>query len=151
MSRFMADQWDKVRAQKRGGGVRAVPLQLDNAETRYGCEPADDRTPEQYFERRWALTLLDTVLQRLCADYEREGKGKLFAGLNSTLAGSRESQPYAQLGSSSGPFRRRGESGRAPPAQALSRFAAGRNRPNDAEGADVDEELHHLFAAVAGP
>jgi hypothetical protein len=36
------------------------PLQLDSAEERYGCEPADSHTPEQYFERRWALTLLDT-------------------------------------------------------------------------------------------
>ena len=35
MSRFMSDEWDKVRAQKRGGGVSHVPVQLDDAETRY--------------------------------------------------------------------------------------------------------------------
>ena len=52
MSRFLADEWDKVRAQKRGGGRLLVPLQLDTAETRYGQEPVDTRTPEQAFDRR---------------------------------------------------------------------------------------------------
>ncbi len=74
MSRFLADQWDKKRALKRGGDVVHVPIQLDTAETRYGHEPADDCTPEQCYERRWALTLLDTVLQRLRAEYEHQAK-----------------------------------------------------------------------------
>lgn len=41
--------------------------------------------------------MLDTVLQGLRTEYEREGKGELFAVLNSSLVGGRESQPYAQL------------------------------------------------------
>jgi RNA polymerase sigma factor (sigma-70 family) len=149
MNRFMCDEWDKLRAQKRGGGVKHIPLQLDEAETRYGCEPADDRTPEQYFERRWALTLLDTVLQRLRAEYERDGKGDLFAVLNSTLAGGRESQPYAKLAAQVGL------------SEGAVKVAVHRLRKRYrhmlrteiaetmAEGADVDEELHHLFAVLA--
>ena len=97
MNRFLADEWDKARAQKRGGGVPLIPLQLDTAETRYGLEPPDPVTPEQSFERRWALTLLDTVLNRLRAEYEREGKAELFAELNPCLVGDRTSQPYAEL------------------------------------------------------
>jgi len=97
MSRFLSDEWDKARAQKRGGGVTHVPVQLDTAETRYGHEPADNCTPEQCYECRWALTLLDTVLQRLRAEYEHAGKGELFAGLNFCLVGGCESQPYAEL------------------------------------------------------
>ena len=97
MSRFLSDEWDKVRAQKRGGGQVHVPLQLDTAETRYGLEPADDRTPEQSYERRWALTLLDTVLRRLQEEYEQEGRGELFAQLSVCLTGGRESQPYSEL------------------------------------------------------
>jgi RNA polymerase sigma-70 factor (ECF subfamily) len=98
MSRFLSGEWDKVRAQKRGGGVEHVPVQLDTAETRNGYEPADNATPEQCYERRWALTLLGAVLQRLGAEYGHEGKGELFAALNSCLVGGRENQPYAQLG-----------------------------------------------------
>ena len=76
MERFLANEWDKVRALKRGGGQRAIPIQLDTAETRYGVEPADPITPEQSFERRWALTLLEQVLHRLQRDYEQEGKAQ---------------------------------------------------------------------------
>jgi len=97
LNRFLSDEWDKARAQKRGGGVAHVPVQLDTAETRYGAEPSDNSTPEQYYERRWALTLLDTVLQNLRAEYEHTGKDALFAALNPTLIGARQSQPYAEL------------------------------------------------------
>ena len=97
MSRFLADEWDRMRAQKRGGHAVHVPVQLDTAETRYGHEPADNSTPEQCYERRWALTLLDTVLGRLRAEFEAEGKGDMFVTLSPCLVGGRENQPYAQL------------------------------------------------------
>jgi len=102
ISRFLSGEWDKQRAQKRGGGVIHVPLQLDTAETRYGCEPSDDFTPEQCFERRWALALLDNVLQRLREEHEAEGKGELFTRLSGSLIGDRDSQPYADLGNQLG-------------------------------------------------
>ena len=78
LSHFLANEWDKARAKKRGGAVQIVPLQLDSAETRYGQEPADPVTPEQCFERRWALALLEEVLNRLreehaAADVSVEG------------------------------------------------------------------------------
>ena len=63
MKRFLAKEWDKAKTLKRGGQVRLVPLQLDAAETRYTREPADTRTPEQVFEKQWALTLLESVLK----------------------------------------------------------------------------------------
>ena len=48
MNCFLADEWDKARAQKRGGGVPLVPLQFDTAETRYGVEPADNVTRAEF-------------------------------------------------------------------------------------------------------
>lgn len=150
MSRFLADEWDKMRAQKRGGGVVHVPVQLDTAETRYGHEPADDSTPEQYFERRWALTLLGTVLKRLGAEYEREGKGGLFATLNPGLVGGRETQPYAEmaagLGMNEGAVKVAVHRLRKRYRQLLREEIA----HTMAEGEDVDEELRHLFAVLGG-
>lgn len=149
LSRFLADEWDKQRAQKRGGGVVHVPVQLDTAETRYGHEPAAAGTPEQDYERRWALTLLDTVLQRLRAEYERGGKGVLFAGLSSSLVGSRESQPYAELAGQLGMH------------EGAVKVAVHRLRKRyrlllQAEIAQtlsgteqVEDELRHLFAVLA--
>ena len=150
MSRFLSDEWDKLRAQKRGGGVPLLPLQLDDGETRYGNEPADAGTPEQYFERRWALTLLETVLQRLRGEYEHEGKAALFATLHSTLVGDRESQPYAKLAASlemqEGAVKVAVHRLRKRYRQLLREEIA----ETMAESEDIDEELRHLFAVLAG-
>jgi RNA polymerase sigma factor (sigma-70 family) len=97
MKRFLANEFQKSQAIKRGGKARHVSIQSDTAETRYSREPADTRTPEQVFEKQWALTLLQTVLQRLRQDYARDGKGALFEALEPCLVGRRETQPYAAL------------------------------------------------------
>jgi RNA polymerase sigma-70 factor (ECF subfamily) len=97
MSRFLANEWDKARAQKRAGRLQVVPLSLDSAETRYCQEPADTSTPERAFEKQWALTLLEGVLQHLRAEYEQGGKAALFDTLKPCLIGTREGQPYAEL------------------------------------------------------
>lgn len=97
MNHFLANEWNKARAQKRGGGVAPVPLQFETAETRYGHEPIDTATPEHSYERRWALTLLDRVLQRLRAEYNQEGRMDLFTALHPCLMGDRTAQPYGEL------------------------------------------------------
>ncbi len=97
MSHFLANEWDKARARKRGGGLQIVPIQLDTAETRYGREPTDSFTPDQAYERRWAVTLLDRVLSRLQDEYAGEGKNKLFEELKPCLLGEGNAQPYAAL------------------------------------------------------
>jgi RNA polymerase sigma-70 factor (ECF subfamily) len=102
LSHFLANEWDKARAQKRGGAVQLLPLQLDTAETRYGAEPPDTVTPEQSYERRWALALLEHVLTRLGDEYRSQQKSGLFEALKSCLAGERRAQPYAALGSKLG-------------------------------------------------
>ena len=151
MSRFLSDEWDKSRAQKRGGNVTHLPLQLDTSETRYGHEPADNNTtPEQCFERRWALTLLDTVLQRLRVEYEDEGNKELFATLHSTLVGAREQQPYAELAAhldmNEGAVKVAVHRLRKRYRQLLRDEIAG----TMAGSGDVDEELRHLFATLVG-
>jgi len=97
MERFLANEWDKARALKRGGGHRNVPIQLDTAETRYGVEPADTRTPEQAFEYRWAVALLDEVVKQLEAEFQAQGQAAMFATLKPCLVGDRAAQPYAEL------------------------------------------------------
>jgi DNA-directed RNA polymerase specialized sigma24 family protein len=57
MNHFLADEWDKARARKRGGG-RVRSMDLQTAETRLGDALAANLTPETAFEQRWAITLL---------------------------------------------------------------------------------------------
>ena len=150
MSRFISDEWDKARAQKRGGGALHIPLQLDAAETRYGCEPAAPSTPEQCFERQWALTLLESALRQLEAEYEREGKAALFAALNPCLTGGRDAQSYAQLAAPLG----MNEGAIKVAAHRLRKRYRHWLRLEIAQtlsaGEDVDDELRHLFAVLTG-
>jgi len=71
MTRFMANEWDKSQAQRRGGGVRVISLD-EAADQRYLVEPADQTTPETLFERRWAQTVVDVVLDRLAAEMDEK-------------------------------------------------------------------------------
>ncbi len=66
MTHFLANEWDKSRAQKRGGAHQRV-LSLDEAaaDERYRIEPVEHTTPETLFERRWAETVVGVVLDRL--------------------------------------------------------------------------------------
>jgi len=95
MTHFLANEYDKARARKRGGGCRIVPLEVETAETRYSLDPSDPVTPEQLYERQWALTLLDQVLIRLQAHYAEEGKAEFFEALRPCLVGKSQGQPYA--------------------------------------------------------
>ena len=96
MNHFLADEWDKARAQKRGGG-RLISFDLQSAETRLGEIPVENFTPEKAFEHRWATTLLEQVYQRLRDGYAAQGKAALFDTLRITLAGKSIAAPYAEL------------------------------------------------------
>ena len=149
MKRFLANEWAKAKTLKRGGGVRLVPLQLDTAETRYSREPADTSTPEQVFERQWALLLLESVLERLRVDYTRVGKGALFETLQPCLIGSSEAQPYAalatQLGMTVGAVSM--TVGRL--RERYREYLKEEIRQTLASPAEVDGELRHLFRTLA--
>ncbi|HOX57375.1 MAG TPA: sigma-70 family RNA polymerase sigma factor [Candidatus Paceibacterota bacterium] len=149
MERFMANEWDKVRALKRGGGQRNVPIQLDTAETRYGVEPADTQTPEQAFEYRWAVALLDEVVGQLEAEFRARDQVELFTTLKPCLVGDRASQPYAELAA-----RLRMEEGAVKVAVHRLRqryrelLRAEIANTVDSPG-EVDAEMRHLFNVLA--
>jgi RNA polymerase sigma-70 factor (ECF subfamily) len=92
---FVADQEDHDRAQKRGGGA-VVPLEFSSGEQRYQREPAHDETPERIFERRWALAVLDRVVQKLREEFVRHGRPEHFERLKVFLLGQSDT-PYAAL------------------------------------------------------
>ncbi len=97
LKHFLANEWDKASAQKRGGGQNIVSIDEDSAETRYRVEPSNDVTPEKLFERRWALTLLEKVLAQLRDEFAKAGKENLFEQLKDCLAGARNSIPYSEI------------------------------------------------------
>ena len=87
LKNFLANDWDKAHARKRGGGQTITSLNAESAESRYQLEPSHAMTPERHFERQWAMTLLDQVLDALRTEYHAEGKGDLFAELKAVIIG----------------------------------------------------------------
>lgn len=149
MNHFLADEWDKARAQKRGGAIAFVALDGETAERRYVQEPIDDNTPERSYEKRWALTVLDEVLNQLRAEYEHDGKQEWFAALHPCLVGERTAHPYAELaralGVSEGTVKSAAHRMRRRYRQLL-RHEIG----NTLESADaIDDELRYLFGVLS--
>jgi RNA polymerase sigma factor (sigma-70 family) len=92
---FVADEEDRQRARKRGGG-QLVPLEFTSGEERYQREPSHDETPERLFERRWALAVLDRVVDKLRQEFVEHGRPEHFERLKVFLLGQSDT-PYAAL------------------------------------------------------
>src|SRR5258708_15678707 len=92
---FVADGGDLDRAQKRAGG-KVEPLEFSSGEQRYQREPAHDETPERIFERPWALTVLDRVVEKLREEFVQHGRPEHFERLKVFLLGQSDA-PYAAL------------------------------------------------------
>lgn len=84
-SNFITNEWDKLKAAKRGGGQLHLTLEFERSERRYSLEPIESQTPERLFDRRWAETLLARVLAQLQSEYEKSGRGTLFSELKQYL------------------------------------------------------------------
>jgi RNA polymerase sigma factor (sigma-70 family) len=96
LKHFLANEWDRLRAQKRGGSVQIISLDEQAAESRYLLEPRDEASAEKIFERRWALTVLETVLTRLERECADAGKADQFRHLKDHMM-AEASAPQAEL------------------------------------------------------
>ena len=94
--RFIANDHEKANAQIRGGGAAHFSLDVDSGDQRYALEPVDHSTPDRFFDRKWAVTLLQTVMSLLRNDYAKEGKSQLYSKIRSHLSGER-AVPYRDL------------------------------------------------------
>ena len=94
---YMANEWDRMQAQRRGGGQWFVSLDFADAERRVRIDPADEATPESIFVQRWARTLLDRVFDELRGEMVRAGHAQRFDRMTDFLVGSEPAIPYRQL------------------------------------------------------
>lgn len=101
LKHYRANERDKARAQKRGGGGTPLSLDFIDAEERYKLEPADDVDAEHLFERQWALTLVDATLARLRTEFEEKDKAHVYDRLKGALTGGDEGT-YVEAGADLG-------------------------------------------------
>jgi RNA polymerase sigma factor (sigma-70 family) len=144
---FLANERDRQRARKRGGGRKFVSIERADAEQSYALEPVDRLTPEALFARRWAMTLLDQTIDQLRSEFRRAGELDRFEALKPTLTGDRLGYPdladrlNITVGAAQVAVHRLRQRYR----EALrARIAATVDDPSQ-----IDEEICDLFAALA--
>lgn len=146
---YEANEWDRDRAQKRGGGADPVPLHPELAESAYGRHAAHEETAERTYDRCWALATLDRALIGVGQEYAQTGRNRLFDVLKPYLvgdpmaAGHREAASALQISVSAVKVsvhrlrRRFRDLLRAEIAQTVE-------RPEE-----VEDEIRALFAAIS--
>jgi RNA polymerase sigma factor (sigma-70 family) len=70
-----------------GGGITVGGQALHVDVETHAHELKDEQTAERFFDRRWALTVLDRALARLKQRYERGGKADIFEHLRGEVSG----------------------------------------------------------------
>jgi DNA-directed RNA polymerase specialized sigma24 family protein len=96
LKNFLANEWDRRKAQKRGGNRQIISLEEAAAESWY--EAKADESPDRVFERRWVATLLETVLARLGRECEQTGQREQFEALKPCLMGENAPISYREIG-----------------------------------------------------
>ncbi|MEP6956347.1 MAG: sigma-70 family RNA polymerase sigma factor [Chthoniobacterales bacterium] len=151
LQNFLSHEYERTRAQKRGGDREFISLDSEKANARYHSDAASAETPEAVFETRWAHTLLEQTLARLRAEFAARGKIKLFDGLASFLTPDLDEQSYQKAADGLGlplsaiktSVRRLRLDYRSTLREEIGRTVSTAD--------EIDEELRHLRRVLASP
>lgn len=145
---FLANEWDKARAAKRGGGRRPLSFDFEAKERARAPEPADGATPERLYERQWAVSVLERTVDRLREEYRARGREERFERLHAFLtdgpAADQQRELAAVLGTSVVSVQRAVRRMRSDYRRLLRDEVA----QTVLDPADVDAELRDLFEAL---
>lgn len=149
LKRFLANEWERQHAMKRGGFATVVAIDQEHAETLYGGDLAHHEQPDALLEKQWAITLIGQVMGRLQAEYADSGRGELFGFLRSSLTRDDAAMGYAEiaqrLGTSTAAIKMAAMRLRER-YQALLREEIARTVASPDE---IDDEIRHLFSVFA--
>ena len=146
---FIANHRRDARAQKRGGRVSFISLEEELVDEQHLCAAFADASAEQSFERQWAMTLLEQVINRLREEYRSSGKTTLFDALQIFLTGDKQAGRYGEV------------AGRLKTTEAALKMAVSRMRRRYGEllraeiestvstREEADDEMRALFAALS--
>lgn len=150
LKHFMAKEWRRASAQKRGGNHSHVPMDTAFAESRYAAEAPTQLAAEAMFDQQWALTLLDLTTLRLEAEFVSAGKASEFSVLKNCLVAAHGAIDYDSV------------AGQLKVSEGAARVAVHRLRKRFRElyreeiaqtlpdSAELDAELRYLAGIVAG-
>jgi DNA-directed RNA polymerase specialized sigma24 family protein len=149
LKRYLANEWDRQHAQKRGGFAQVVSIDQEQAESRFAAEPAHNLSPDLLFDRQWAMTLLDRTMTQLKQEYSTSGRAELFEHLRHCIVKDESALAYSEI------------AGRFSLTEAAVKMAVLRLRSRYREilqheiaqtvsaPEEIEEEIRHLFSAFA--
>ncbi len=94
---YLSKQWEKAKAQKRGGGRALISLDFASAESILNLEPSAGITPDQLYDQQWTIALLGRVLDRLRKKYDDSRKAKQFEELKAFVIGDHQGTTYSEV------------------------------------------------------
>ena len=98
LKNFMAKEWRRAGAQRRGGGAAHVPVDAQFAEIRFAADSRLAAAPvEDAYDRQWALTLLERTLGRLQREFANVGRARDFEALKGCLMAARGAIDYSRM------------------------------------------------------
>lgn len=145
---LLANEWKHAQRQKRGGAHPHFSLEEELAQGRHEPEMLDALDPEKAYEKRWAETLLERVLDRLREEWEGKDETRRFEDLKGFLVDPRGSVPFAEAAA------------RAGVSEASLKWAVHKLRRRYRElvreeiahtvsdAAEIDDEIRHLFSVL---
>ncbi|MFO1497994.1 MAG: sigma-70 family RNA polymerase sigma factor [Verrucomicrobiota bacterium] len=148
LKHFLCDEWDKIKAGKRGGGQMLISLSDQNAEELYLREPDPRASAEVVFDKRWALTLLARAMEQLRQEYDLAGKASEYHQLKRFLSMPTSDGAYGEVAAH---LRASAETVAVKVHRLRHRYGElirGEIIQTVANPEEVEEELRHLFAAM---
>src|SRR5215475_1281090 len=97
LKHFLANEWDRARAQKRGRGQRLISFAEFDVEEHYALEPADNLSADKLYDRSWALAMLEKARARLREEFRAAGRVDRFDALEQFLPGAESATSYAEI------------------------------------------------------
>ncbi len=149
LNHFLSKERDRASAAKRGGGKVVLSLDEEAAEGRYRVEPKSELSPEQIFERRWAVALLEQAMTRLREEVLVTGKAKLFEHLKHFLMIASDSGDYAAVAAELGMTASTVAVTVHRLRQRYRELVRAEIGHTVAEPKEIDDEMRHLLAVLA--
>jgi RNA polymerase sigma-70 factor (ECF subfamily) len=148
LKHYLANEWHRANAQKRGGSHTIIEWDALDPEARYAMEPSDQADPDTLYDRRWAMELLDRAMTSLRAEFTAKGEANTFDALTPTPTGAEPDRDElaARLGLTEGALKvavhrlrkRYREVLRAEVAETVD------------SATEIDAEMRHLVAVLRG-
>jgi DNA-directed RNA polymerase specialized sigma24 family protein len=146
---FLANEYDRANAQKRGGGKIIVSLDCLGEEQLRQYETLQNHDSGEAFDRQWAVSILARALERLKEEFSTGSRAAQFALLKPFLTGDGSATDYAVVAA------QLGVAEASVPVQVHRLRQRYRELVRDEVGqtvsspTELEEELRHLFHALS--